>query len=121
MSTKFIYDNFRSKKPLIKFIGLFRWGSRGYKNHDISNLDIQTLVLYADLDGLIKKELVEESLKFLPKNTTTVRLLKGGNHSYFGDFPVANFCCLRDNEATITREEQFRFTVNEMLLFLKNL
>jgi hypothetical protein len=119
MSTKFIYNNYKTKNPNIKFDGLFHWGSRGFRGYNISKLDIKTLVIYSELDGIFTKEIVEETLAFLPKKTTTVRLLKGGNHSYFGDFPVAKYCCLRDNDASITRDEQFRFTLNEMLEFLE--
>ena len=39
--------------------------------------------------------------------------------SYFGDFPVGKLCCLRDNEAKISREEQIRLTIIEMLEWLK--
>jgi hypothetical protein len=39
--------------------------------------------------------------------------------SYFGDFPVGKLCCIRDNEAKISRAEQIRLTVVEMLEFLK--
>ena len=119
MSTKFIYENYKSKIPNKAFAGLFLLGSRGYVKHDISSLALPTLIVYSDLDGIIKKELVEESFKYLPKNTTTVKLLEGGNHSYFGDFPVGNFCCFHDNEALITKEQQIKLTIHEMLEFLK--
>lgn len=55
-------------------------GSKGIKSNDISNLNIETLVIHGDLDGIIKKEENEDSLKYLPQKTTTVKILKGGNH-----------------------------------------
>ena len=82
MSTKFIYENYKSKNPNNKFVGLFHLASRGYDKNDISDLSIETLVIYCDLDGIIKRELIEESLAFLPKTTTKVKLIEGGNHRY---------------------------------------
>ena len=121
-SSKFLKDNAKNGGGANKkdFVGLFLWGSRGYNKHDISDLPIKTLILYSDLDGLIKREWVEESVAFLPKGTS-LKLLKGGNHAYFGHFPVFNLICLRDNEAEITLEQQQQFVIKEMLDFLAQL
>jgi hypothetical protein len=80
MSTKFHYENFRSKNPNKKFVGLFHLASRGYDKNDISDLNLETLVIYSELDGIIKREKIEESFGFLPKASTKVKLLEGANH-----------------------------------------
>ena len=120
MSTKFIYNDYKSKKQNKNIVGLFYWGSKGLKIYNINNLNIPTLVIHGNLDGIIKMKALHESLVYLPKNSTTVKIIEGGNHSYFGDFPVASFYCLCDNEATLTRDEQINITFHEMLQFLNN-
>lgn len=118
MSGQFLYKNNKSIDGSNNFVGFFLWASRGYYKHDISKLDIPVLVIYSDLDNIIKKDSIEESFKYLPQKNQTIKLIEGGNHTYFGDFPVQRFCCLKDNESTITKEEQIQIIIKETLNFL---
>lgn len=117
-STKFLNDHRNLNKNII---GLFMWASIGFSKFDLRDLDIPTLLIYTELDNIFKKETVEKSIKYLPQKNLTVKLLKGANHTYFGDFIIRRNLWFKDNESVLTKEEQTRLITDETLKFLNTL
>lgn len=66
---------------------------------DCSRLEIPTLTIAAELDGLISVQRIRDSLVQLPKNTR-LEVIAGGVHAFFGRYGVQ----ARDGMPTIARE-----------------
>ena len=66
---------------------------------DCSSLNIPTLTIAAEFDGLISVQRIKDSLAQLPKNTQ-FELLAGGVHAFFGRYGVQ----ARDGTPTVARE-----------------
>ena len=110
VAAQLVYEN-----PSL-FKGLFLLGSSNPKDIDLSNLDVPTMKLYAEKDGLASVEEVMQFKDKLPKNTNMV-LIKGGNHSQFGYLGTL----FMDNAADISREAQQAETLEHLLGFLKGI
>lgn len=80
---------------------------------DLSNLDLPMMKIYATQDGLASTAEVEETSRFLPKDTLWVRI-EGGNHAQFGYMGTL----LGDQWATISRAEQQTQTAAAILALL---
>ena len=66
---------------------------------DCSRLEIPTLTIAAELDGLISVQRIRDSLAQLPKDTR-LEVIAGGVHAFFGRYGVQ----ARDGTPTIARE-----------------
>lgn len=75
---------------------------------------LPVMKIYATQDGLASVAEIEETSRFLPKDTLWVRI-EGGNHSQFGYMGTL----LGDHRATISRVDQQAQTVAAILSLLK--
>ena len=66
---------------------------------DCSRLEIPTLTIAAELDGLISVQRIRDSLAQLPKNAQ-LEVIAGGVHAFFGRYGVQ----ARDGTPTVARE-----------------
>ena len=104
MAAQFTYEN----PELIS--GLYLLGTSHPRDIDMSKIQIPSIKIYAENDGLASvDEVIQNKLK-LPKETQ-LSLIKGGNHSQFGYFGKLLF----DGKATKSREKQHQETVNILL------
>ena len=88
----------------------------------MSDVQIKTLLLCADNDGIFSQESVLKGAENLPKNLTKIKNFAGGNHTNFAHLPLIKFtCCFRDKKSLTTTDEQIKFVVDEMILFLNSL
>ncbi|WP_051204659.1 alpha/beta hydrolase [Butyrivibrio sp. VCD2006] len=60
-----------------------------YPTTDLSDSDIRLLSIYGSCDKVLDLEKYEDSKKFWPKDSEE-RIIKGGNHSYFGSYGIQN-------------------------------
>lgn len=95
------------------FRGLFLLGTSHPRDIDLSGLDIPTIKLYAEHDGLASVAEVMENRSKLPSNAEMV-MIEGGNHSQFGYLGKL----FMDDSADISLEEQQRRTVEALVGFL---
>lgn len=95
MAAQFVFEN-----PTL-MSGLMLLGTSHPRDIDLSNIDIPTIKIYAELDGLASVQEVLENQNKLPKRAE-LKLIQGGNHSQFGYFGRILF----DKKATISRKEQ---------------
>lgn len=85
-----------------------------YPASDLSRIEgKKVLVLFGTNDGLVTRENVERSKGLLPKSAQFVSI-EGGNHSQFGYYGFQN----GDGEATLTREEQQKLVLREIVALL---
>lgn len=110
MAAQFVYEN----PSLLK--GLFLIGTSHPRDIDISRLEIPTLKLYAENDGLASVEEVLENRGKLPKEADLV-MIDGGNHSQFGYLGKL----LTDNSPDISLEKQQNETLEYLLNFFKTI
>lgn len=80
---------------------------------DLSGAGLPVLKIYATQDGLASVAEIEETSRFLPKETTWARI-EGGNHSQFG----YGGTLLGDQRATISLADQQAQTVAAILSLL---
>ena len=86
--------------------GLVLWASYPASGNDLSKTGLKVLTIHGSLDGLVSSTQIDDSMKMLPPGTMRVEI-QGGNHAQFGWYgPQPG-----DNDATLTREEQQRETV----------
>lgn len=83
-----------------------------YPTKELSN-DLKILSIYGDRDGVLNKEKYEEGKQYWNDNTVEV-CIEGGNHAQFGNYGKQN----KDNEATISWEEQQGKTIEAILRFV---
>lgn len=95
------------------FKGLFLMGTSHPRDIDMSSMNIPTLKLYGELDGLASVDEVLKNKSKLPLNSELI-LIKGGNHSQFGYMGQL----LMDNSAVISIEEQQEVVLDHLLKFL---
>ncbi len=81
---------------------------------DFTERDIVVASIYGELDGLATVQEVEASAQLLPEDTDFV-LIEGGNHAQFGWYGAQD----GDNDATVSREEQYEQIVDATLNVLK--
>lgn len=86
----------------------------GYVTDDISNSNLKVLSLYGENDGVMNRERYATSKNNLPIDTT-VTVIPGGNHAYFGCYGEQK----GDGEALISNEEQIVTTVSLIDEFIK--
>lgn len=82
--------------------GLVLWASTTTRGKDLSDADLPVTSVFASEDGLFTREDWEESLQYLPADTTLVEI-EGGNHAQFGDYGEQD----DDLPASISPEEQW--------------
>lgn len=110
MAAQLVYEN-----PTL-FKGLFLIGTSHPRDINLSELEIPTIKIYAENDGLASVEEVMDNKSKLPENTKLI-LVKGGNHSQFGHLGKL----LMDNQPDITIEEQQKQTLENIVTFLHSL
>ncbi len=96
------------------FKGLFLLGTSHPRDIDMSGLDIPTLKVYAEHDGLASVAEVMENRPMLPADAEMV-LIEGGNHSQFGYLGRL----FMDDRAEISLEEQQRRTLEVLMGWLR--
>ncbi|PFE16895.1 alpha/beta hydrolase [Bacillus cereus] len=90
-----------------KVEGIIFLGS--YSAEDFSTKSIPMLSIYGEVDALATVEKIENSKKFMSKNTT-MHMIKGGNHANFGMYGEQK----GDNASLITAKAQRDETVKVM-------
>lgn len=110
MAAQYVYENPKTLK------GLFLIGTSHPRDIDMSHLQIPTVKLYAENDGLASVEEVLENQALLPENTKLI-MIDGGNHSQFGYLGQL----LTDNSPEISQEEQQEQTLNNLLNFFNDI
>lgn len=93
--------------------GLILLGAYPAGISDLSESDIDVISIYASEDGLSTVEKVNNAKAYLPDDTQYV-LIEGGNHAQFGDYGKQN----GDGEAKISRYEQMKRVIDEILKFI---
>ncbi len=84
-----------------------------YSVKDLTETDLDVLLLRGSEDKVLKIEKYNENLKNLPSDYTEV-VIDGGCHAFFGDYGSQK----GDGKPTITVEEQNDITVKEILKFI---
>ena len=87
--------------------GLVLLGSYCYP--DLSQTDLKMLSVYGTEDGILNRKNYEKHRSCMTEDAFEV-LIKGGCHSYFGDYGMQH----RDGNPTITREEQLEWTATDI-------
>jgi len=84
-------------------------------SNDLSDFEnLSVLSIYGDRDGFVTDENIESSREYVPGNTRWLEI-EGGNHSQFGYYGFQD----GDLEAEISREEQQRQIIKEILQWLE--
>jgi dienelactone hydrolase len=86
--------------------GLVLWASYPASGNDLSKTQLKVLTIHGTLDGLVSSTQIDDSMKMLPHDAIRVEI-QGGDHAQFGWYGSQP----GDNEATSTREEQQKETV----------
>ena len=81
-----------------------------YSTKDLSQSDLDVLLIRGSNDQVLNMEKYEENLSNLPDDYTEV-VIEGGCHGYFGDYGMQ----AGDGTPTITVEEQTKETVDAIL------
>ncbi len=84
-----------------------------YTNRDLSASDIPVLSIYGDTDGVMNKDLYDKRLEWNPEDFEE-HIITGANHAQYGDYGKQP----RDNDASITAEEQQKETAELILDWL---
>lgn len=85
-----------------------------YTAKDISDTHIPVLSLYGDNDGVLNMDKVEAGRKLVDSDKYSEVVIKGGNHAGFASYGRQK----GDNEASITKEEQWNQTVSAVKEFI---
>ena len=100
-------------KNMDKVSGLFLLAA--YPTENLTGAQFPILFIYGSEDGVINQENLQAGIALTPATTTSVVLIEGGNHAYFGDYGEQN----KDGTATITREQQERIAVRKILKLVR--
>ena len=84
-----------------------------YTNRDMSGAELPVLAVFGDADGVMNKELYDKRLAWNPADFEE-HIIPGANHAGFGDYGDQP----RDNDATISAEEQQSQTAEIILDWL---
>ena len=76
--------------------------------------DLKILSIYGDKDGVLNREKYDEGKQYWNDKTVEV-CIEGGNHAQFGNYGKQ----AKDNDATISWEEQQSKTIEAILNFIK--
>jgi pimeloyl-ACP methyl ester carboxylesterase len=90
-------------------------GSTHPRDFDFSSTTVPVTKLYGTRDGIAPERRVHEAARNLPASTRWVRI-EGGNHSQFGSYGFQPM----DHWATISRAEQQRVVVREVVRAIQN-
>jgi dienelactone hydrolase len=104
-------SSYASKNPE-KLLGYFALAA--YPSSDLSKTSLKMLSIYGSEDGVLNKDSFEKYRTNAPADAKYVEIA-GGNHAYFGNYGEQK----GDGQATITREEQQRRTVELLSEFMK--
>lgn len=85
-----------------------------YSTANLSGSDFRVATIYGTLDGVLNKDNYDKYLANLPSGYEET-VIEGANHSGFGMYGEQN----KDNEATMTNEEQINKTADIIADFLK--
>lgn len=107
MASKFVHDHPE------KIAGIFFLAAYPIESTDLSQQDIYSLSLYGEKDGLVNADEIVNHVKLLPRDRN-VQIIKGGNHAQFGYYGEQK----GDQPADITREEQQKAILEELLKWL---
>jgi len=99
-------------KDTQNFAGLIFFAA--YTAKDISDTHIPVLSLYGDNDGVLNMDKVEKGRKLVDSDKYSEVVIKGGNHAGFASYGRQK----GDNEASITKEEQWNQTVSAVKEFI---
>ena len=86
-----------------------------YSAVDLSQSSYEVLTIYGDQDGVMDMAKYEDCYDNLPVNLTHENIIKGGNHSQFGDYGHQK----GDGKASIPGKEQIRQTVEAIVEFVQ--
>ena len=84
-----------------------------YTNRDMSEADLPMLAVFGDTDGVMNKGLYDKRLAWNPADFEE-HIIPGANHAQYGDYGKQP----RDNDATISAEEQQSQTAEIILDWL---
>lgn len=85
-----------------------------YTPDDLTDDDIDVLLVRGSEDKIMKMDRYQESLSRLPSDYKEV-VIEGGCHGFFGDYGMQD----GDGEPTITVDEQTQITLEEIVNFIK--
>ena len=112
MAARYVFEDSSACK------GLILYASYPDGSNDLSKRGISVLSVSGSLDGLATPTTIDNNKKYLPAPPQTrYVVLEGGNHAQFGSYGKQN----RDNDATMSYQEQQRRTVEETVRFLNTL
>lgn len=77
-----------------------------YAASDLSDTDLEALVIYGSEDGVLNRENLANNEPNLPENSQTI-VIEGGNHASFGNYGPQE----GDGAASISADDQQRQTV----------
>ncbi len=109
MAAQFVYEHPKLMSKLILI------GTTHPKDIDLSRVLIPVMKIYGSKDGVANPDQVVLNKPKLPATTKYV-LIAGANHAQFGYYGSQ----LRDHKATITREEQQKDVLEDILGFIKS-
>ncbi len=95
-----------------KITGIILMGA--YPSSDLSNTSLKMLSIVGTNDEVVNRKNLELAVPYAPENTIYFDL-EGGNHGYFGDYGMQE----GDGAATITQEEQWSITAQEVVDFIE--
>jgi hypothetical protein len=107
MAAQFVYENPKLVDKLILI------GTTHPRDISLTDIDIPILKIYGSNDGVADEESILKNKSKLPVATKFIRI-EGANHSQFGYYGFQ----LGDNKAGISREEQQKETLNNILKFI---
>jgi hypothetical protein len=96
-----------------KIKALFLLGA--YSDIDISKLSISAEAFVGTEDAILDANTFTADFKNLPKGTN-INMIQGGNHSQYGDYGHQE----GDGDATISKDEQHKAIVTEVLKLIAN-
>jgi hypothetical protein len=109
MAARYAYNN-----PS-RLVGLILYAGYPADSDDMSSYTLEVLVIYGT-ENTNMVDNIDAKLLLLPSGTTVI-VIEGGNHAYFGYYGEQR----GDGEATITREEQHAIALNATTVFLASL
>ena len=109
IATRFIHEK------IAKISGLILMGTTHPVSFDLSDLKIPVMKIYGLNDGVATPGKVESNKNKLPEKTIFVPIA-GGNHSQFAYYGFQ----LGDKKAGISRDEQQRIIVSNVINFMKS-
>ena len=86
-----------------------------YSITDLSETDLEALLLYGSEDGVLNMKKYEENRRNLPADTRET-VLEGGCHAYFGMYGEQR----GDGEASISNADQVMLSAQEILNLIKD-